>query len=294
MADQFTEQPRPEVTRVGGAPIETAVKIMASPDHPEYSADRAVAKELVGGRSGLIAAIDGVGSGGKTSAQAAEIIQISLGGLETQLVAPPTINQAMTLLRNSIFGGAAQIKELQRAGRNSDVDTTVSAGMVCESPDGKRRFLVTANVGDSRVYRYRPSSGVVDQLTVDHSLVQGLVAAGTLKPDEAFTHPQRNVVYRTVGLLKNPDNIDFRVTEIRGGDIFLAVSDGVSDNITPQGLPAAVQQEFQAAYDSTTKKPDLRRFASGLAQRARNIQTGTGAKHAKPDDICVAVLRIPR
>ena len=284
----------PEVATVGRAPIETAAKIMASPDHPQYTADKAVAKELVDGRSGLIAAIDGVGSGGETSAQAAEIVQRNLGGLETQLVAPPTIDQAVTLLKDSIFSGTAQIRELQKTGRNTSVDTTVSAGIVCESPDGKRRFLVTANVGDSRVYRYRAGSGAVDQLTVDHSLVQSLVAAGIVKPDEAFTHPQRNAVYRTVGSLKNPNDIGFRVTEIQDGDIFLAVSDGVSDNITPQGLPAAVHSEFQAAYDPTTKKPDLKKFASGLAQRARNIQTGTRAEYAKPDDICVAVLRTPR
>lgn len=294
MADQFIEQPMAEALATGKAPIETAAKIMASPDHPEYTADKAVAKELVGGRSGLIVAIDGVGSGGQASAQAAEIVQRNLGSLETQLAAPPTINQAVTFLKNSIFGGSAQIKELQRAGRNSDVDTAVSAGMVCESPDGKRRFLVSANVGDSRVYRYRPNSGVVDQLTVDHSLVQSLVAAGMVSPDEAFTHPQRNVVYRTVGSLKTPNDIDFRVTEIQDGDIFLAVSDGVSDNITPQGLPVAVHTEFQAAYDPIQKKPDLKKLASGLAQRARNIQTGTQAVHAKPDDICVAVLRAPR
>lgn len=292
MADQFMEQPIPEVVANGRAPIETAAKIMSSPDHSQYTADKAVARELVGGRSGIIAAIDGVGSGGQTSAQAAEIVQKGLGGIESQLIAPPTINQAVTLMKDAIFGGTAQIKELQKTGQNFDVDTTVSAGMVCE--DGKRRFLVSANVGDSRVYRYRASSGAVDQLTVDHSLVQSLVAAGIVSPDEAFTHPQRNVVYRTVGSLKTPNDIDFRVTEVQDGDIFLAVSDGLSDNITPQGLPSAVHSEFQAAYDPIQKKPDLRKFSAGLAQRARNIQTGTRAVHAKPDDICVAVLRVPR
>lgn len=68
----------------------------------------------------------------------------------------------------------------------------------------------------------------------------------------------------------------------------------MSDNITPQGLPVAVHSEFQMAYDPVQKRPDLKKFASGLAQRARNIQTGTQAVHAKPDDIYVAVLRAPR
>ena len=273
---------------VGRAPIETGAKVIASPDHTDYTADKAVAKVLVSGRSGLIAAIDGVGSGGKNSALAAEIVQIILGDLETQLVITPTINVAIALLKNSIFDAVAKIQDLQKAGRNTGVDTTVSAGMVCESPDGRRRFLVTANVGDSRIYMLR--GGAVFQLTVDHSFVQNLVATGMVKPEEVFSHPQRNVVYKTVGSLNDPSEIDFKVTEIQEGDIFLAVSDGVSDNITPQGLPVAVKSEFRKAYDPSTKKPDLNRFASGLALRARNIQTGTKANHAKPDDICVAVL----
>lgn len=220
MADQFMEQPMAEALATRRAPIETGAKIMASPDHPQYTADKAVAKELIGGQSGLIAAIDGVGSGGQTSAQAAEIVQQNLDGLETQLAVPPTINQGVTLLKNSIFDGTARIRELQRAGGNFGVDTTVSAGIVCESPDGKRRFLVSANVGDSRIYRYRPNSGAVDQLTVDHSLVQSLVAAGMVPPNEVFTHPQRDIVSRTVGSLKTPNDIDFKVIEIQDGDFF--------------------------------------------------------------------------
>lgn len=294
MADQFTEQSIEEEVVVNRrAPIETAAKIMASPDHPQWTADRAVAKELAQGQSGLIAAIDGVGSGGEISAQAAEVIRVNLGELEEQLVAPPTINKAVTLLKDAIFGATPKIKELQRKGRNSDVDTTVSAGIVCESIDRKRRFLVSANVGDSRLYRYRLGTGEVVQLTVDHSIVQSLVAAGEISSDQAFTDPRRNIVYRTVGLLGTPNDIDFRVTEIQDGDIFLALSDGVHDNIPPRGLPVAVRSEFQAAFNPTQQKPDLRRFASGFAQRARNIQ-GTKAGHAKKDDICVAVLRVPR
>src|SRR3989344_788990 len=186
MSDQFIEQPRQELGLSGRPPIEVATKVMASPDHPDYTADKGVAKELLAGRSGIIAAIDGVGSGGKASAQAAEIVQNNLNGLETKFVKTPTINEAVIQLKNAIFGGSVQIKELQSKGGNPDVDTTVSAGIVCGSPDGKRRFLLTANAGDSRIYRYRPNNAALEQLTTDNSLVQELVKAGVLSPEQAF------------------------------------------------------------------------------------------------------------
>jgi protein phosphatase len=55
-----------------------------------------------------------------------------------------------------------------------------------------------ANVGDSRAYLITSSDGI-RQITTDHSLVERLVALGQIKPDEARVHPQRNVIYRTIG-----------------------------------------------------------------------------------------------
>ncbi|MCL5432400.1 MAG: protein phosphatase 2C domain-containing protein [Patescibacteria group bacterium] len=274
-------------------PIETFSTILANPDHPSYSADRAVAAEMAGGKSGIIAAIDGVGSGGEQSAKAAEIVQRNLRSLETGFASAPTINQAVMTLKNAIFAATGEIKALQRQIGDDQVDTTVSTGVVCASPDGAKRFLVVANVGDSRVYRYAPSTGIVEQITRDHSIVEALVASGQITREEAFEHPQRNQIYRCVGSLKAPKDIDFTVTPISDGEIYLAVSDGVSDNLTPTGLPLAIKDEYQKGFDAGTKKVDLKKFSKGIAQRAQNVMT-TQSSHAKKDDSCVAVLKAPR
>jgi len=292
MADQFMEQMRPEARPVDIGPIEVASRVRANPDHQQYTADRAVARVLCNGISGIIAAMDGVGSGGQDSAQAAEIMQKILYD-EIQLENPPTINQAVELLKQLISDAAAKIRQLQKDLSNPNVDTTISVGIVCWSPDRRRCFLVTANVGDSRIYRYRPETGELDQLTVDHSVVQRLVDEGIITSDEAFTHPDRNLVYRTVGLLNDPKKIDIKVVEVQPGDIFFAASDGLSDNITRHGLPFALHEELLMAYDPRIGRPNLQRFASDLAQKAINIMS-TEAEHAKLDDVCVAVLRVPR
>jgi protein phosphatase len=276
------------------ASVEVASKVVASPEHPQYSADKAVAAELVHGRSGIIAAIDGVGKGGQASSRAAEIVQGKLIGLKNLLSKTPTLSEATILLKNAIFASSLEIKELQKTSDDDQIDTTVSAGVICESPNGERRFLLTANAGDSSTHRYRPSSGKVDKLTSDHSLVESLVAAGIISPEEVFTHPKRSMVYRTVSSLRSPKHIDFGVHEIQEGDLFFAVSDGVSDNIRAEGLTPAVQEEFQKSFNKEQKKVDLKKFAEAIARRARNIMVERRAIQAKPDDICVAVLRVPR
>jgi len=54
-----------------------------------------------------------------------------------------------------------------------------------------------ANVGDSRAYLMDKKE--CEQITVDHSLVQGLIDMGTLTPAQAKVHPHRNVITRALG-----------------------------------------------------------------------------------------------
>jgi len=271
--------------------IETASVVMASPDHPEYTADKAVAIEIAGGKSGIIAAIDGVGSGGKKSEEAAEIVAEKLRALDTQFIQVPKVDEAVTALKNAFFDATGEIKDLQKATGNKSVDTTASVGVLCESADGKG-VLVTANVGDSRIYQYNPRLGTIRQLTTDHSFVDMLVEKGLITPEEALTHPRRSMITLSVAVLKTPDEIDITIVPVIEGEIYLAVSDGVSDNIPPEELPTVVKQEYQKAYDPLTKKTDLEVFAREINKRAHNIMSKKGdSKHAKPDDSCVAVLK---
>lgn len=58
--------------------------------------------------------------------------------------------------------------------------------------------MLIAHIGDCRVYTIEPN-GDMSVLTRDHSLVERLVELGQLTPEEAATHPQRNVLYRAIG-----------------------------------------------------------------------------------------------
>lgn len=81
-----------------------------------------------------------------------------------------------------------------------------------------------ANVGDSRTYLLRDHA--LRQITIDHSLVANMVAAGQILPDEVYSHPQRNVIYRFLGQ-KGIINPDIFHETLQPGDFLLLCSDGL-------------------------------------------------------------------
>ncbi|MBN1669096.1 MAG: serine/threonine-protein phosphatase [Anaerolineales bacterium] len=84
--------------------------------------------------------------------------------------------------------------------------------------------VVIANAGDSRTYLLRDHE--LHQITRDHSLVAHLVAEGELMPDEIYTHPQRNVIYRFLGQ-KGLVQPDMFYETLHEGDYLLLCSDGL-------------------------------------------------------------------
>jgi serine/threonine protein phosphatase Stp1 len=89
--------------------------------------------------------------------------------------------------------------------------------------------------GDSRAYRIRGEQIV--QLTRDHSLVQDLVSAGMLDPQEAENHPNANVITRAVGVAEEL-RIDLANGDAMPGDQFLLASDGLTRMVDDNELAA--------------------------------------------------------
>lgn len=99
--------------------------------------------------------------------------------------------------------------------------------------EGDEPHWVSLNIGDSRVYLLREDRLL--QVTTDHSVVQELIAAGKLSPEEAEGHPYSNVITRAVGAseLTAPDYITI---DVRAGDRFVICSDGLTKELTDYGI----------------------------------------------------------
>jgi serine/threonine protein phosphatase PrpC len=106
--------------------------------------------------------------------------------------------------------------------------TGVALGVISDEP-----AWIVFNIGDSRVYRL--VGGVLEQLTVDHSIVQELVDSGQITRDEADTHPHSNVITRAVGFHETPIP-DYRAIAIEPGMRLLVCSDGLTKELTSYGI----------------------------------------------------------
>jgi protein phosphatase len=102
-------------------------------------------------------------------------------------------------------------------------------------------YWLAFNVGDSRLYRC--ADGVLQQISVDHSLVQELVDAGELAPELARTHPRRNVITRAVGVSAQVQPDCWLLPGLEG-DRLLLCSDGVTGELTDEQLAALLAQHL--------------------------------------------------
>jgi PPM family protein phosphatase len=103
-----------------------------------------------------------------------------------------------------------------------------------------------AHVGDSRAYLFR--AGRLRRLTTDHTIVQKMVQAEMLKPEEAIDHPNANVLDRAIGSKPSVEVDISDILRLHEGDAILLCSDGLSGYITDSEIasvlrsPATVQE----------------------------------------------------
>jgi serine/threonine protein phosphatase PrpC len=178
---------------------------------------------------------DGMGgqsAGERASSLAMEIVPQKLQSVDFQKGAP---EQTIRAIDDAVGQANFEIMALGEVdSRLKNMGTTIT-------------FLVHAGnaffiggVGDSRTYLLR--DGKLQQLTTDHSLVQALIDAGTLTPEEAVNHRYRNVLYRYLGSKEGGAGTHPKQIVPQPGDRFALCTDGVTGGVSDEQLAQLLAQ----------------------------------------------------
>lgn len=176
----------------------------------------------------LLAVADGMGghnAGDVASETALAAFVDDLG--ETLADADPA-----TALERSAEAADERVRE--KAAEDPDregMGTTLVAALVGDES------ATVVNVGDSRAYSV--ADDAIEQVTVDHSLVQELVDAGEITEAEAETHPQRNVVSQALGAAETIDPESFTLA-FGAGETLLLCSDGLTEEVSESTIREVV------------------------------------------------------
>jgi PPM family protein phosphatase len=129
--------------------------------------------------------------------------------------------------------------------------------MVALVADGHQLWLL--NIGDSRGYRLRNRQ--LEQISLDHSLVDEQVRAGRMTAEEAARSPLRNVITRALGT-QNSTTPDIFEMEAVAGDIFLLCSDGLTRELSDEAIESILLSDSETS-------PVLSELCSRLVNEAK-------------------------
>jgi protein phosphatase len=222
-------------------------------DHNEDSLDARLYADHLGTSLGFFVVADGVGGqqGGEVAsgmAIAAVWERLYQDVWQAAMLGSPPDAAACEQAVGAAIAAANDLVYAERTAQASEMSTTLTVALTVG------RQVYVGNVGDSRAYLFDGQG--LRRVTQDHSLVQRMVDAGQLKPEEVYTHPRRNVIYRSIGDRPRLEGDTFAAELARDGRLVLC-SDGLWEMVREDGLEEVLLAE-----------PDPQMAAERLVQNA--------------------------
>lgn len=192
----------------------------------------------------LFIVADGMGghqAGDVASKLASETFFETYRGLRKKNTAiQSSMEQAVRKANTVVFKKAAA--DIAKRGMGTTFSALVIAGMKA----------YVAHVGDSRIYLIRRNR--IKRITTDHSFVEKLVEEGRISADEARDHPQKNVLYMSLGARESftPEIQNDIVLE--DGDAMVMCSDGLTNMLDDETLLHVTMGDYpEEAADTMVK-----------------------------------------
>lgn len=181
------------------------------------------------GKTALLAVVcDGMGgakSGNVASRLASEVFSEEV---KRSFSADLTPDEAEQMLRAAAkLANISVFEQSQLSEDYAGMGTTLVAALTYP------RATLVLNIGDSRAYLINADG--VQCITRDHSVVEMMVQRGELTPEQAKTHPSKNLITRAVGTEETVFSDVFRV-ETEPEDCILLCSDGLSNQMADQEI----------------------------------------------------------
>lgn len=181
------------------------------------------------GKDALLAVVcDGMGgakSGNVASRLASEVFSEEV---KRSFSADLTPDEAEHMLRAAAkLANISVFEQSQLSEDYAGMGTTLVAALTYP------RATLVLNIGDSRAYLINADG--VQCITRDHSVVEMMVQRGELTPEQAKTHPSKNLITRAVGTEETVFSDVFRV-ETEPEDCILLCSDGLSNQMADQEI----------------------------------------------------------
>lgn len=195
----------------------------------------------------MIILADGMG-GHRAGNIASEMAVTDLGvaWVDTQI---DTVNEVREWFANNLEIENQRINQLGQNEAYKGMGTTLEAVAIIDNQ------AIYAHIGDSRIGLIRGEE--YHQLTSDHSLVNELLKAGQLTPEEAASHPQKNIITQSIGQ-KDEIQPDFGIITLEPGDYLLLNSDGLTNMISGSEISDIVTSDISLEDKAAT----LIRFAN--------------------------------
>ena len=110
-------------------------------------------------------------------------------------------------------------------------------------------FLIFGNIGDSSGFVFK--NGKLHKVTKDHTLVNVLVEAGDLTPEEAENHPKKNVLMKALGVQEEVEIDRFTVDSPVDG--ILLSSDGLTNMLSVEQIENILNDDELDIEEQLTK-----------------------------------------
>ncbi len=159
-------------------------------------------------------------------------------------------------MKKAVFGANDHI--LGRARIDPDLYDMGTTAVACAFMFDR---VITANVGDSRIYRIL-DDGSIEQLSSDHSLVAERVRAGLLDPESQEAHMLANIITRALGM--EQITVDITIEDLHEGDTYLLCSDGLCDMLADVDMATLVAAEKDSLELACMRLVDLANERGGV------------------------------